>query len=421
MSEIKNHWLLYDGTCRFCLAMVNRWRETLECRGFGLAALQDEWVRERLGLPEEELLREMRVLSSDGRVLGAADAFVFLWGKIWWCWPLWALAQIPGARWLINRAYRWVAAHRNCVGGTCSLHSHAEKSAGRRAVPGWLPVAVLPALVIGFNFKGAFPERWIFMWILALVLFISCKWLTLWLAWTRGSVIGLRRSLSYLFLWPGMDARPFTDDAEEAEKPAGREWLPPLIKTVLGAVLLWGLARGIEDPILAGWCGMTGLILMLHFGSFHLLALAWRSCAVATEPIMDSPVTSTSLSRFWSERWNRGFNELVHTFFFRTTWRRIGVTGAMFLVFLASGLVHDLVISLPAEACYGLPTAYFLLQGVGVLLERSGSGRRLGLNRGLVGWLYMAVFTMGPVYWLLFPVPFIKSVINPFLEVIGAV
>lgn len=420
MSENKKHWLLYDGTCRFCLGMVNRWRGTLECRGFGFAALQDEWVRERLDLPEEELLREMRVLTRCGKVLGAADAFAFLWGKIWWCWPLWILAHIPGVRWLINRAYRWVAAHRNCLGGTCSLHDHSVRPARRWALPGWLPIAVFPALVIGF--KEIFAEPWVFMWALAVVLFISCKWLTLWLAWTRGAVIGVRRALGYLFLWPGMDVKPFTCDAEAAVKPAGREWFPPLAKTAVGVVLIWGLGPlEIENDVLAGWCGMTGLILLLHFGSFHLLALAWRSWGVAAEPIMDSPVTSTSLSRFWSERWNRGFNELVHTFFFRTTYRRIGVTGAMFLVFLVSGLVHDLVISLPAGKCYGLPTAYFLLQGLGVLLERSGPGRRIGLNHGLLGWVYMAAFTMGPVYWLLFPVPFIKSVINPFLEVIGAI
>ncbi len=420
MPENKNYWLLYDGTCRFCLGMVERWRRTLEDRGFGFAALQEEWVRERLDLPEEELLREMRVLAPGGKVLGAADAFVFLWGKIWWCWPLWILAHIPGARGLSYRAYSWVAAHRSCLGGACSLHDHPGKSRARGTAPGWIPLAVFPALVIGL--KEHFAEPWIFMWGLAVVLFITCKWLTLWLAWTRGAVIGLRRALGYLFLWPGMDVKPFTCAGEAAGRPAGREWLAPLLKTALGAVLVWGLGPlEIESPVLAGWCGMAGLILLLHFGSFHLLALAWRSRGVAAEPIMNSPATSTSLSGFWSKRWNRGFNELVHTFFFRTTYRKIGVAGAMFLVFLVSGLVHDLVISLPAGACYGLPTAYFLLQGLGVLLERSGPGRRMGLNRGLLGWLYMAVFTIGPVYWLLFPVPFLERVINPFLKVIGAV
>ena len=85
MPENKKHWLLYDGTCRFCLAMVGRWGKTLAHRGFGLAALNEEWVRERLNLPEEELLREMRVLRASGEVLGGGDALIFLWGSIWWC------------------------------------------------------------------------------------------------------------------------------------------------------------------------------------------------------------------------------------------------------------------------------------------------------------------------------------------------
>ena len=164
---------------------------------------------------------------------------------------------------------------------------------------------------------------------------------------------------------------------------------------------------------------MIGLVFMLHFGSFHLLALAWRSHGVAAEPIMRAPAVSTSLSAFWSERWNRGFNQLAHDLIFRTTFRRIGVVWSMLLVFLASGLIHDLVISVPAGALFGLPTAYFLLQGFGVLIERSHFGRRVGLNHGAAGWLFMLVFTVGPAYWL-FHKPFINKVMNPFLKSIGA-
>ena len=412
------HWLLYDGNCRFCLGMVKRWRGTLEARGFGFASLHEGWVAERLGLSGVELLSEMRVLCGSGRVLGGVDAFVFLWSKVWWCWPLWLLAHIPGVRSAIGFVYRRVAANRHCLNGSCSVHATSRRPSSSWVFGGCLPLVVLTAMA--FALRNRLPEAWMFMWALAFALFFGCKWLTFWRGLGRGGAIGVRGGLGYLLLWPGMDVRPFMADAPRAESPLAGEWFSAALKTALGAAVLWWLSPMVSDPVLAGWCGLGGLMLSLHFGIFHLLALVWRCGGVPVEPIMNSPATATSLSLFWSERWNRGFNELVHIFLFRTTYRKIGVTGAMFLVFLASGLVHDLVISVPARACYGLPTAYFLLQGVGVLFERTATARSVGLNRGVAGWLYMAAFTLFPAAALLFPPDFIRNVINPFLKVMGA-
>jgi alginate O-acetyltransferase complex protein AlgI len=418
MTEKTGHTLCYDGDCPFCRSMVNRWRGTLERRGFEIVPLQTEWVRRRLDLPEEELLSELRVLTPDGRVLGGAAGLVHVWGKIWWAWPLWLLAWVPGVRWLLDRAYRWMAERRMCFSDACSLQARPEPKRGL-AVLGWLPLLVLPVLVV--IFQNVFPAKWIFMWALAVAIFISCKWLTWVRALAVGGIGGIGRALGYLFAWVGMDARPFMGEGEPAVKPARREWLAAVFKVLLGAGMIWGLVRlvGIENPIAAGWCGMIGLMFLLHFGVFHLLALAWRGYGVATEPIMRTPAAATSLSAFWGERWNRGFNQLVHELIFRKTFRRLGVAWAMLLVFLASGLIHDLVISVPAGAWFGLPTAYFVLQGIGVLTERSRWGRHLGLGRGALGWVFMFVFTAGPAYWLFHP-PFIEEVFIPFLKVIRA-
>lgn len=88
-------------------------------------------------------------------------------------------------------------------------------------------------------------------------------------------------------------------------------------------------------------------------------------------------------------------------------------------MFLVSGLIHDLVISLPARAGYGPPTAYFLLQGTGIMIEHSGFGKRLGLGQGVRGWLFMAVVVAGPVFWLFHPW-FVQRVIIPFMQAIHA-
>jgi predicted DCC family thiol-disulfide oxidoreductase YuxK len=418
MTENKVHNLLFDGDCPLCLRIVRRTRDLLEKRGFALVPLQTDWVRTRLDLPEEELLKEMHLLTVDDRVLRAVDAYVFIWRKIWWCFPLRILAHVPGVRFLMDALYRWVARNRMCLSGDCSLPRQPPSKKGP-GILGWLPLLALPGLTIAF--QNHFPEKWIFMWVLAFAIYFGCKWLTLSRTWANGLRGGPARSLGYLFLWPGMDAKPFMDDTEPAEKPAWGEWLGAWFKFLLGTFILWGLTplAGESSPILSAWTGMLGVILMLHFGSFHLMSLAWRSFGVVAEPIMRSPVMSTSLSLFWSERWNRGFNQLAHDLVFRVTYRRFGVGTAILLVFLVSGLVHDLVISLPAGAMFGLPTAYFMIQGVGVLIERSRHGRRRGLKGGAMGWVFMCIFTVGPAYWLLHE-PFLLNVILPFLKAIKA-
>ncbi len=128
-SEITDHkgrrarsgWVFFDAQCPFCVSLVRRFRPVLEPRGYGLAALQDPRVPELLGLPPEELLREMRLLTSDGNQYGGADALIYLAGKIWWAWPVYAAAHLPGARPALRAAYRWFAARRSCLNGLCTL------------------------------------------------------------------------------------------------------------------------------------------------------------------------------------------------------------------------------------------------------------------------------------------------------------
>ncbi len=216
-----------------------------------------------------------------------------------------------------------------------------------------------------------------------------------------------------------MDAEEFLDSSERATRTQAREWLWASIKTIFGILLIWTVARRISVPLAQGWVSLFGLVLLLHFGSFHLIALFWQACGVAAQPIMAKPIRSKTLSEFWGRRWNLGFRQLAYDLIFQPLHKRIGVAMASLLVFLASGLIHDVVISLPAGGGYGLPTGYFLLQGMGVSLERSPIGRRLGLQQGFSGWLFMFLFTAGPAFWLFHP-PFVTRVVLPFMRAIGA-
>jgi alginate O-acetyltransferase complex protein AlgI len=287
---------------------------------------------------------------------------------------------------------------------------------GNRWVAG-IPLVAFPAMVIAERNQM---QAWVFMWALSFGIFAGLKWMT----WWKGRTLvahSTGRSLAYLVAWPGMDSETFLDSDKHPQAPRSREWLSAALKTALGVGLLWIVARRIpaEQSLLRGWIGLFGLIFLLHFGSFHLIALFWQAMGIDAEPIMSKPILSKTLSEFWGKRWNLGFRQLAHDLIFRPLYKRIGVTGAGLLVFLASGLIHDLVISLPARGGYGLPTGYFVLQGLGVTLERSTPGRRLELQKGALAWIFMVVITAGPAFWLFHP-PFVWRVILPFMRAIHA-
>jgi D-alanyl-lipoteichoic acid acyltransferase DltB (MBOAT superfamily) len=219
-----------------------------------------------------------------------------------------------------------------------------------------------------------------------------------------------------------MDPAPFaTRDAQPAS-PALREWFAATGKNVAGFLLIFFVVPQIAfySPLAAGWVGMIGATLALHFGTFHLIALGWQSAGIAAQPIMQKPAFSKSLSEFWGRRWNLGFRQLTHDLVFQPLRRPSSPRIALMASFLVSGLIHDLVISVPARAGYGWPTAYFALQGCGVLLERSRFGRRIGVHRGIRARLFALICVAAPLPWL-FHAPFVSDVILPFLRALEAI
>jgi len=404
-------WVFYDGDCALCREFASRFEKILTRRGFDLAPFQAPWARECLDLDVSQPLVEMRLLTREGLQLGGADAIIFLSRKIWWAWPLFLVAQLPGVRRALWVGYRWIAARRHCVGNRCVVR------VPHRWIGGVL-LLVLPLLSLAF--RAELPG-WGFMWALAFAIYAGCKWLTWWEARARLKRVSFGRSVAYLFIWPGMDAIGFLNGAKA---PAGRrseEWLLASLKLLLGAFLFCGVARWMpsEESLLAGWMGLVGIIFILHFGVFHLLALLFQNAGVPVQPVMRNPIAATSLAEFWGGRWNLAFHDLATNFLYRPLRPSLGLAGATLATFLISGLVHEMVISLPAGGGFGLPTAYFLLQGLGILFERSSSGARLGLRNGATGWLFTVLLTAGPVFWLFHP-PFVERIIVPFMKATGA-
>jgi D-alanyl-lipoteichoic acid acyltransferase DltB (MBOAT superfamily) len=163
---------------------------------------------------------------------------------------------------------------------------------------------------------------------------------------------------------------------------------------------------------------MIGIVLILHFGVFHLLSCWWRSIGVQARPLMNRPLASTSLSEFWGRRWNTAFRDLAHRFLFRPLTACFGPRFGVLAGFLFSGALHDLVISIPAQGGYGGPTLFFAIQGGAMMIERSAFGRRIGLGSGLSGRLFVLLVLTLPL-GLLFHRPFVVRVIVPFMQALG--
>ena len=280
----------------------------------------------------------------------------------------------------------------------------------------WFPMVALltTALAAGWWLS---PPLW--MWALAVAIFGGFKWATLVSALQAGvPPVSEARPFVYLGLWPGMDARVFLAGNAPSPPTVGT-WVWAGLKTVFGAGLLWGLARRMGGGLPAGWVGMVGLIFVLHFGSFDLLACFWRWRGIDAQPLMRAPIRSASLGEFWGRRWNSGFRDLVFGMWFARWKARFGARRATVAIFLFSGLVHDLVISVPARGGYGLPAAYFTLQGAGLLAEHA---RGLPISRWRGHWQGRAwtwLIVAGPAFWLFHP-PFVRRVILPFLKIIHA-
>jgi predicted DCC family thiol-disulfide oxidoreductase YuxK len=212
-------WILYDGDCPSCTASARRFDGIFRRRGFLFLPLQTEWVMQQLGLEPGAALKEMHVLTGAGEDIAGANAVIFLARQIWWAWPFALLAQLPGIHSVLDRGYRWVAAHRGCDDIACEFKERRfpSRRTKKTAVwtqplleifPAWVALIALPISVLPLRDHLA---PWQFMWLMAGAIFFGCKWLTAWRAQTTNPHLKLAPTLGYFFAWPGMDAEKFLD------------------------------------------------------------------------------------------------------------------------------------------------------------------------------------------------------------------
>jgi alginate O-acetyltransferase complex protein AlgI len=248
--------------------------------------------------------------------------------------------------------------------------------------------------------------------------------------------LSLPRFLGFSLLWFGM--RPGVFAPGEQEPRESRELIRRGVKRlVLGWVVIagaWAIMHSplSDRPVLRLWGDsrafalswreliatallLPGLSLVVHFGLFNLIAGFWRQAGFDCRALFRAPFASKSLAEFWARRWNLGFTEMTSLAVFRPLRSRLGDRGAAFVSFLFSGLLHELAISVPVKAGFGLPMLYFLLHAfattIGRRLDRAGANFA---QRPWLGWLWTMTWLLLPLP-LLFHPPFLRGCFWPLI------
>lgn len=120
-------WVLYDDSCGFCRRWIPFWSGTLHTRDFDIAPLQSDWVRERLNLPQDCLVRDLRLLLANDSQIEGADVYRYVMKHIWWAYPVFILAALPVFRQIFDFGYRTFARNRFRFSRACGLQRQSHK------------------------------------------------------------------------------------------------------------------------------------------------------------------------------------------------------------------------------------------------------------------------------------------------------
>lgn len=292
------------------------------------------------------------------------------------------------------------------VGGACAalLALGLAARGGRLRVACWI---VGPAAIAITHIALANERPGVRMLALIAVLFVWMKAVVtashpakmkapLWLAWAQ--------------LWPGM--RPLRPVREKASYrgmlAVGAMSMLLGVAFVAAAHVMWRVTGNLwiaTAPLL------IGLSMIVHFGFFNVVAAGWRKAGFDARPLFRAPWVSGSLREFWGRRWNIAYTEMMQESVQRPLRARPALATAA--VFLFSGLLHEVAISLPVQAGYGLPTAYFALHGLAVLVERKFVSPGTAIAR-----VWTALLVLAPLPILFHPA-FLRGTIWPLGGIVG--
>ena len=234
--------------------------------------------------------------------------------------------------------------------------------------------------------------------------------------WKR---LPVHRFLGY-WVWIGMQPRWFLVGEKADPRAPAPTVLGCLLNAITGGALLWLVPYLLPagTPLMIRlWIALAGFGLLTLFARLDVWALIFRALTIPVEKLFVCPIAATTLGEFWGQRWNRIVSGLLREVLFLPLAHRVGVRIALFAVFLYSGVYHEIV-SFIAGSGYGQPTAYFLLQFLGVSLEHIKPLRRWFRKHPGVSRLWTAAVVLLPAP-LFLHAGFIDRVVLPMFAGMG--
>jgi len=217
--------------------------------------------------------------------------------------------------------------------------------------------------------------------------------------------LGWKSHVVFGVLWFGMNPGAFQ---KRGVHEGGSRWvMEGLAMMVLGTLLALAVRWAGRDSV---WALFVPMSLGFHFGALRVMAGIMRVSGFQVKPLFRNPFGAATPADFWAKRWNLGYSHMMSLAVGRPLVPLLGKHGSIFAVFLISGLLHELAITLPVRAGYGWPTVYFVLHG----LLAMAPFHRLPAVPGRIA---TALAVMVPLT-LLFPAQFRHEVLVPLMEIL---
>lgn len=202
------------------------------------------------------------------------------------------------------------------------------------------------------------------------------------------------RPISWLLVSP--------DSVLRSQQTTGVRPVLVRILVLCGSLLLcywiyWQLLREFHfRGILLSYLAMPILLLMQGW-LVALVTLLLLPGGLLLPALHHRPWAARSIAEFWGSRWNLWFSDWFRYAIFSRLRRR--PMFALFLIFSASGVMHEWVINVPlycltGRFLFGTMMIYFLLQAVGILCERHFLK---GHPRLRVAFVWLVVFAPSPL------------------------